>query len=389
MRITGFDKMQEDADEALENILDNLERNTKEQQRIIDEMLSTIKEHYGDVYDIINNKINETGLITSQNTQSMINQLSSTGVAVSDLSLEYDKLAESITKAASIDTSTILKSDSGVNNAEKGVTSNSTLPSKQTTTSSNSSSSNTSTSGTTTKKPSLPTHLPGATDLIVKVASSTKPKVSDIKHTLQEGMSGSAVKTLQKGLNATMKSGLTVDGKFGSKTKSALKAFQKKYKLTQNGVLDSKTKTKFRSLGYARGTRRVPEDGIYPTQELGSEIIYHNGMMLTPLNKEDMVFSHEMSDNLWKIAQQTPETMAKKWADELIGAIPPVNVQSGGQVVNNYYSYDSVLKIEGSTSAVTKDELTNLAEKFKEINYEYTSKKMFNGAIKGGAKRRI
>lgn len=389
MRITGFDKMQEDADEALENILDNLERNTKEQQRIIDEMLGTIKEHYSDAYDTINNKINETGLVTSQNTQSMINQLSSTGVAVSDLSLEYDKLAESITKAVSIDTSTILKSDSGVNNAEKGVTSNSTLPSKQTTTSSNSSSSNTSTSGTTTKKPSLPTHLPGATDLIVKVASSTKPKVSDIKHTLQEGMSGSAVKTLQKGLNATMKSGLTVDGKFGSKTKSALKAFQKKYKLTQNGVLDSKTKTKFRSLGYARGTRRVPEDGIYPTQELGSEIIYHNGMMLTPLNKEDMVFSHEMSDNLWKIAQQTPETMAKKWADELIGAIPPVNVQSGGQVVNNYYSYDSVLKIEGSTSAVTKDELTNLAEKFKEINYEYTSKKMFNGAIKGGAKRRI
>lgn len=389
MRITGFDKMQEDADEALENILDNLERNTSEQQRIIDEMLGTIKEHYSDAYDTINNKINETGLITSQNTQSMINQLSSTGVAVSDLSLEYDKLAESITKAASIDTSTILKSDSGVNNAEKGVTSNSILPSKQTTTSSNSSSSSTSTSGTTTKKPSLPTHLPGATDLIVKVASSTKPKVSDIKHTLQEGMSGSAVKTLQKGLNATMKSGLTVDGKFGSKTKSALKAFQKKYKLTQNGVLDSKTKTKFRSLGYARGTRRVPEDGIYPTQELGSEIIYHNGMMLTPLNKEDMVFSHEMSDNLWKIAQQTPETMAKKWADELIGAIPPVNVQSGGQVVNNYYSYDSVLKIEGSTSAVTKDELTNLAEKFKEINYEYTSKKMFNGAIKGGAKRRI
>ena len=389
MRITGFDKMQEDADEALENILDNLERNTSEQQRIIDEMLGTIKEHYSDAYDTINNKINETGLITSQNTQSMINQLSSTGVAVSDLSLEYDKLAESITKAASIDTSTILKSDSGVNNAEKGVTSNSILPSKQTTTSSNSSSSSTSTSGTTTKKPSLPTHLPGATDLIVKVASSTKPKVSDIKHTLQEGMSGSAVKTLQKGLNATMKSGLTVDGKFGSKTKSALKAFQKKYKLTQNGVLDSKTKTKFRSLGYARGTRRVPEDGIYPTQELGSEIIYHNGMMLTPLNKEDMVFSHEMSDNLWKIAQHTPETMAKKWADELIGAIPPVNVQSGGQVVNNYYSYDSVLRIDGNTSAVTKDELTDFAEKFKEINYEYTSKKMFNGAIKGGAKRRI
>ena len=389
MRITGFDKMQEDADEALENILDNLERNTSEQQRIIDEMLGTIKEHYSDAYDTINNKINETGLITSQNTQSMINQLSSTGVAVSDLSLEYDKLAESITKAASIDTSTILKSDSGVNNAEKGVTSNSILPSKQTTTSSNSSSSSTSTSGTTTKKPSLPTHLPGATDLIVKVASSTKPKVSDIKHTLQEGMSGSAVKTLQKGLNATMKSGLTVDGKFGSKTKSALKAFQKKYKLTQNGVLDSKTKTKFRSLGYARGTRRVPEDGIYPTQELGSEIIYHNGMMLTPLSKEDMVFSHEMSDNLWKIAQHTPETMAKKWADELIGAIPPVNVQSGGQVVNNYYSYDSVLRIDGNTSAVTKDELTDFAEKFKEINYEYTSKKMFNGAIKGGAKRRI
>lgn len=53
---------------------------------------------------------------------------------------------------------------------------------------------------------------------------------------LRRGSKGAAVKTLQQNLNTVMKSKLVVDGDFGPATESAVKAFQKKYGLSSDGV---------------------------------------------------------------------------------------------------------------------------------------------------------
>ena len=45
-----------------------------------------------------------------------------------------------------------------------------------------------------------------------------------------------------------MHSGLTVDGIFGDKTLTAVKAFQKKYKLVVDGIVGAKTRAKIKSL---------------------------------------------------------------------------------------------------------------------------------------------
>ena len=50
-----------------------------------------------------------------------------------------------------------------------------------------------------------------------------------------------AIKDLQKLLNFDINSGLDVDGQFGPATKSAVKKFQKKYGLTQDGIVGSGT----------------------------------------------------------------------------------------------------------------------------------------------------
>ena len=55
---------------------------------------------------------------------------------------------------------------------------------------------------------------------------------------------------------------------------------------------------------YASGSKRIAKDEIAWTQEDGTEIIYRasDGAMLTPLGTGDKVFTKEMSDNLWNLA---------------------------------------------------------------------------------------
>jgi hypothetical protein len=53
---------------------------------------------------------------------------------------------------------------------------------------------------------------------------------------LRLGSSGNGVRKLQTNLNTVMKSGLVVDGQFGPRTETAVKAFQARYKLTVDGV---------------------------------------------------------------------------------------------------------------------------------------------------------
>ena len=53
---------------------------------------------------------------------------------------------------------------------------------------------------------------------------------------LKKGSTGTAVKNLQKALG-----GLDVDGIFGAKTEARVKAFQKKNKLTVDGIVGKNT----------------------------------------------------------------------------------------------------------------------------------------------------
>lgn len=62
--------------------------------------------------------------------------------------------------------------------------------------------------------------------------------------TLKNGSKGTGVTNLQKFLDWYGKYGLTVDGKFGAKTTSALKAFQKAEKITADGIYGKNSQAK-------------------------------------------------------------------------------------------------------------------------------------------------
>jgi len=66
--------------------------------------------------------------------------------------------------------------------------------------------------------------------------ATAAPKKTVIPATIRKGASGSNVKTLQRNLG-----GLTIDGIFGAKTETAVKAYQKKNRLVADGIVGPKT----------------------------------------------------------------------------------------------------------------------------------------------------
>ncbi len=83
--------------------------------------------------------------------------------------------------------------------------------------------------------------------------TSDKPKLADSTPNLKKGSTGTQVRNLQECLNYLGFKGkdgkaLTTDGDFGTNTEYALRAFQKKYKLSVDGIYGSKSKAKMKKL---------------------------------------------------------------------------------------------------------------------------------------------
>ena len=71
---------------------------------------------------------------------------------------------------------------------------------------------------------------------------------SEPSNSLKKGSSGNGVKWVQWYLNKAIGAGLDVDGSFGSLTRSAVLKFQKKYGLSQDGIVGPVTRGKMKSL---------------------------------------------------------------------------------------------------------------------------------------------
>ena len=69
---------------------------------------------------------------------------------------------------------------------------------------------------------------------------------------------------------------------------------------------------------FAKGSKHINEDGLVLTQEKGAELQYDSksgtivtpdGAHLTRVHGGDMIFTNEMSENLWKLAKMNPAQM--------------------------------------------------------------------------------
>ena len=80
--------------------------------------------------------------------------------------------------------------------------------------------------------------------LLISTNISFAAETVNVRNNLKKGSRGEQVELLQKELNAVMNAGLEEDGSFGSKTRTAVINFQKKYNLDADGIAGPTTCSK-------------------------------------------------------------------------------------------------------------------------------------------------
>lgn len=122
---------------------------------------------------------------------------------------------------------------------------------------------------------------------------------------------------------------------------------------------------------FAKGSRNIPKNQIALTQEKGQELIFSKlkGTMLTPLGKGDMVFTKEMSENLWKLAQNP--------------IAPNMSVPDVKNVVNRNLSNN--VKVEFGDVAVTLPNVQNYQDFCRQAQKDPKFEKMVQNMALGQA----
>ncbi len=160
------------------------------------------------------------------------------------------------------------------------------------------------------KKYSLTADGVAGSETLKKLDTAYKNADSDKDDdSLRKGATGTAVKTLQTNLKKLGFYTAYVDGSFGSTTESAVKAFQKKYGLTADGVAGSATLKKIESavasassgkitteqLDWFNGGKNViPNGAVFQIKDVSTGLIFSarrqsggNHMDAEPLTAED------------------------------------------------------------------------------------------------------
>lgn len=376
LKIEGYDQMTEDINTNLETQLSSLENNLNLQQQAVSNMLSSVKDNYNVVYSEINTIADTYGLELSKAVtspwESAKNALNSYKEAMATVDATKANVSVSSSK---IDTQT---PSSQTQTASTGTGNSNTpakAPAKAPTNASNGS-----------DAPKAPTNASNGSNTPAKTPTvPANAKVSNAKSVLKRGMTGDEVKMLQRALKGLKYKGsdkkdLTVDGKFGANTEYAVKQFQKASKLTQDGMVGSKTKSAFKVKGYKNGTL-YSDNEIARIDEIGKELIMRNaGKSYTVLTRGSSVIPADITKNLMEQGRYS----LKELMGEGVNKSPTVmsNSVSPTTVTNHY---DCLLKVEGN---VDKDTLPRLEEILKQ-SYEYNTKMFAKEYSKLGNKRKF
>ena len=436
VRQAGYDGLSEDLDQALEDSLNSVKYNASEQERVISEMLNNVLNNYKDVYSQINQIIANTGFTPSGDFQQAIDNLGtqqgaqnqvdasntiapdytpndySSGINTNPIQSGSDQenndfIQSEIEKEPNIDnrpvaqitlkptslslqegkSSTIkanIRPTDAANKSVRWSSSNTKVATvsngvvkavkagsaKITCTAADGSGVSASCSVTVTAKPK-PTKPSGGGD--------GKPRVGDKVTFTGKYYYDSWGKVPAGSKYAGVKNGVVIDsysakkyGGNGNRTGGYdvhIKSADGKYgdlgwvKLSQIS-------------GYARGTRAVQNPiEIARVNEMGDELITrYAGNQYTFLQKGDSVVPHELTNNLFTLAEHT---------DEILSGVSGVDRNDQNVVVNNHY--DALLKVNGN---VDKDALPGL-KKLLEQSYEYTSKRMYREAGLQGIHKKL
>lgn len=257
----ALDKELENFQEAKDKEMEGWDEYLENTEQVIADSLSTIKSNTDAVYQTLQATVQEYGLdIKSSITSAIVDPWYEGSTAIQSFSEQFG-----ITMSATVEELDSLAAhfrDTMLEIEQSGVNATNTVQN------------NASTYTSANEAPKAQSGSSGNNSGGSSVAS-TAGLVSSISGTIKYGDRGDKVKKLQRALNdlGFGNSGTSgLDGKFGPKTLSAVKAFQKAMGLVVDGRVGPKTKAKFKLKGYAKGSKGIDKDQWALIDELGDEL---------------------------------------------------------------------------------------------------------------------
>lgn len=441
---SGYDDMEEYIEKTMNSTLEELETNSNLQQQIINDMLGQITTSYSSAYSEINSIIKQSGIIMSNTTQEIVDNLKTVSGAVQAV-----KEATAPIQNVDADTTTNSISTSEIDTTVKTPTVSSQTTTTSTTSTANSStsinstesSSGTTASSTSNKATSIKLNKSSASIYVGKtVTLSATASPTNAKVTLTWASSNTNVATVSSGKVTGKKAGsatitvkdtvsgktakctITVKNLSSSSASSIWTGINKDTsskgnknldintsivdRMKYNGYASDKASRKklysnlggsgtytgtstqntwminqLKKKGYASGAKSATSGyHWYDEYGIGSEIYITKDGILNQFDGGETIFNSDMVKNLWNLSQKTPELLLRNMSSSS-GTIGDVN-NTENKTTSINFDVDFNIDKLGQTST---DELKKMYEEF----YNYANKRITAQAHNYGVKRKV
>lgn len=285
--------------------------------------INTVVSIYGDIAhdDITSVGSDITSAITGGNT----NVIS----AINNVQVSMNQMISELNAIATNNKNTIANVQNSVVNNQNPISSstNTQIPTSKPTSTNN----NTSSNSTPVSNNNVSTNATLAAKKAMEIAALTgqitaqESKIAKLEKQLKNAQDN--YKYNMDGYNKNPR----YNGEYYSKALSYQKEAEKIYaQLVNERKYLQALNAKKDFYSYKSGSRNISKNQLAWTQDGGSELIYRavDGAILTPLNMGDKVFTHQMSENLWNLAQvPVPNLNISK---NHTASVPPVTISIDG-----------------------------------------------------------
>ena len=401
IKISGYDKLSEDAQKAYDDTLKALETNSEKQQEVVNLMLEKIKDSYSSAYGEINNIISNTGLVIGQEAQNALDALKNVSDAISTAnSAKENPIDKTANKEVSnINTSKVTTSNDATTEIEKSISGDTASDIKSKTDAENARKAEEArlAEEAARKKTEEDAFKKAIADITSKAIDTSIPK-STLSSSTQKldsiikSLPNTNIKKGSKDYNNHSTLWQHIRNKFGkSANESAMKKIASALGIKVSSGLTSSEKNtilkKMRSIGYNKGTRRISKDQLALLDDdksgnldLGSEVVVTKYGVLKQMNAGDVVFNNDQVQRLWEMSNGDfgMNRFVNLNTDSMLNHLPEIVNNSRAFNVTNHY--DSLLTVNGNVDQETLPKLQVILEK----SYQYTTKELAREARKLG-----
>ena len=375
IKISGYDKLSEDAQKAYDDTLKALETNSEKQQEVVNLMLEKIKDSYSSAYGEINNIISNTGLVIGQEAQNALDALKNVSDAISTVNSAKENATDKTAnkEVSNIDTGKVTTSNDTTTEIEKSISGDTASDIKSKTDAENARKAEEARLVEEDAKKAVEnvTNAPSNTPAPANSSQSVNKKELN---KIIKSLPNTNIKKGSKDYNNHSTLWQHIRNKFGkSANESAMKKIASALGIKVSSGLTSSEKNtilkKMRSIGYNKGTRRISKDQLALLDDdkngnldLGSEVVVTKYGVFEQMNAGDVVFNNDQVQRLWEMSNGDFDVsrFANLNTGSMLKHLP--EIVNNGRTFNVTNHYDSLITVYGAVDKYVVDDLNALGK---------------------------